>query len=217
MHEASHKPHMSRPILYSFRRCPYAMRARLALVSSGVTCELREIVLRDKAAALLEASPKGTVPVLLNGDQVIEESLEIMGWALAQNDPERLLDMPQLGHALVSRFDTDFKSALDRYKYPNRFEGADPLAARETALASLRALDAMMEGPWIFGAEPRLADIAILPFIRQFANVDRDWFDALEWSHLDQWLAHFLHSERFEAIMQKFPRWEPGDAPIAFP
>jgi len=121
---------MYKPILYSFRRCPYAMRARLAVSSAGIPCELREIVLRDKAPEFLAASPKGTVPVLVEGDRVIEESFDVMLWALRQNDPDGWLDMPDAGFELIARMDGPFKTALDRYKYATRYDGADPQAER---------------------------------------------------------------------------------------
>lgn len=194
------------------------MRARLALASSGTICELREIVLRDKAQAFLEASPKGTVPVLVLGDKVIEESLDIMHWALEQHDPEGLLEMPGAGHELIALFDTEFKTALDRYKYANRYDGADPLEHREKAARILWQLDKQIaENDWLYGTRAGLADIAILPFIRQFAHVDKGWFDGAGWTNLTRWLDAFLSSARFASIMAKYPRWEPGQAVVLFP
>ncbi|MGV6840110.1 MAG: glutathione S-transferase [Planktomarina sp.] len=205
------------PILYSFRRCPYAMRARLAIQSARITVELREIVLRDKAPAFLEASPKGTVPVLVHGDIVIEESLDVMRWALGQNDPEGWLDMPAAGHDWITRWDTEFKPHLDRTKYASRYPDADPSAARIAAHAHLADLEACMVGPFIFGAHATLADYAMLPFVRQFANVDRAVFDAQPWPKVHAWLAAFLESPAFATVMPKFSKWEDGDDPIIFP
>ncbi len=211
------------PTLYSFRRCPYAMRARLAVLASGVRCELREIVLRDKAPEFLGASPKGTVPVVVTPDgRVIEESLDVMHWALAQNDPEDWLGAgPSSGdemEALIAECDGPFKKALDRYKYATRYEGADPLAERAKAQTFLRKLDGRLAGqPYLTGSKISLADMAIVPFVRQFANVDRAWFDAQPWPHLIGWLEAFLASGRFEAIFKKYPKWQAGDAPTVFP
>ncbi len=201
---------MTRPILYSFRRCPYAMRARLALASACIPCELREILLRDKAPELLQASPKGTVPVLVTESAVIDESLDIMLWALKRNDPECWLDMPDSGHSLITRTDSEFKPNLDAYKYK------DDMAARSRATAFLQELDVQLS-PNLFGTGPKLADMAILTFVRQFAFVDKPWFDAQDWPNLSRWLQDFITSNRFAAIMQKHPIWQAGDAPTLFP
>ncbi|KIN63059.1 Glutathione S-transferase [Sulfitobacter noctilucicola] len=203
------------PVLYSFRRCPYAMRARLALDVSGVQVALREVVLRDKPQAFLEASPSGTVPCLIDGTTVIDESIDIMHWALQQNDPEGWLDMPQLGHDLIARFDGPFKSALDRTKYATRYPDEDPEEHRRMASTFLMDLNAQIHG-YIFG-KPTLVDYAILPFVRQFAFIDKDWFDAQDWIVLHTWLDGFLASDRFNRIMPKFAQWHPDDAPLMFP
>lgn len=211
------------PILYSFRRCPYAMRARLGLQSSRQTCELREIVLRDKPAEMLLASPKGTVPVLVfpNGD-VIEESLDIMLWALNKNDPENWLS-PQSGTLenmldLINRCEREFKGHLDRYKYAPRYEGADPIAHRTLAESYLNELNTMLtKSNFLFGAQRSLADMAIAPFIRQFANVDRTWFDQTDYPQLKTWLTEFLDSPRFKSILTKYPLWTAGDPVTYFP
>ena len=209
---------MTRPILYSFRRCPYAMRARLAIQSAGVECELREILLRDKAPEFLAASPKGTVPVVVDGDTVIEESLEIMQWALAQNDPEGWLDMPDLGWDLIAECDGPFKSALDRYKYGSRYPDADTSDERDKASRFIRKLDEMLEGhPRIFGENPTLADMATLTFVRQFAHVNLEWFNAQPWANTIGWLDEFKASERFLGIMAKHPKWVAGDPVTLFP
>ena len=203
------------PILYSFRRCPYAMRARLALTASGTPVHLREVVLRDKPAAFLEASPSATVPCLVTEDGPIDESLDIMKWALARNDPEGWLDMPAEGHDWITRADGPFKDALDRTKYATRYPDEDPEVQRAKASAFLRDLDTQLK-VWIFD-RPTLADYAILPFVRQFAFINRDRFDAQDWPRLRGWLDRFLASPRFEGIMQKYPQWQPGDAPVPFP
>jgi len=199
------------PILYSFRRCPYAMRARLALASAGITAELREILLRDKAPELIEASPKATVPVLLTPN-VVDESLDIMLWALGQNDPEGWLDMPSDGHTLITESDTRFKPALDAYKYKR--SNAD----RATAATFLHKLDHMLANqPYLFGQTATLADMAILTFVRQFAFVDKEWFDEQPWPNLSNLLENFIASARFTGIMQKYPKWQAGDPVTLFP
>lgn len=210
------------PILYSFRRCPYAMRARLAVLSSERTCELREIVLRDKAPEFIATSPKATVPVLVRGDgTVLEESLDIMFWALGVHDPENLLPGNKDADAmrdLVALSDGPFKQRLDRYKYSNRYEGVDGLQERDGARDFLTGLDARLRSSvWLFGDQPKYADFAILPFVRQFAFVDRPWFDAQPWPALHVWLQSFLASERFAAVMVKYPKWQVGHAETFFP
>jgi len=206
---------MMKPVLYSFRRCPYAMRARLALASAGLEVELREIVLRDKPAGFLQTSASGTVPCLVASDGVIDESLDVMVWALKQNDPEGWLTMPQEGFELIARSDGPFKTALDRTKYANRYPGVDPVEQRAIAGVFLSELDGSID-EWIFD-RPSLADFAILPFVRQFAFIDKDWFDAQPWPRLQGWLDRFLTSERFADIMLKYPQWHEGDPPLLFP
>ncbi|MBT8155452.1 glutathione S-transferase [Epibacterium ulvae] len=203
------------PILYSFRRCPYAMRARLGLASAQILVELREVVLRDKPAAFLAASPTGTVPCLQTEGAVIDESFDIMRWALGQSDPEGWLNMPAQGLAWIEEADGPFKRALDRTKYPTRYPGEGPEAHRAVAHAFLARLDAQIE-TWIFD-RPTLADFAILPFVRQFAFIDKTRFDAQDWPSLQGWLERFLTSDRFTAVMDKYPQWQDGDAPTAFP
>ncbi len=209
---------MSPPVLWTFRRCPYAMRARLAIASAGVAVELREILLRDKPDAFLVASPKGTVPVVQIGDKVIEESLDVMFWALNQNDPEDWLEMPGVGFDLIDEADGPFKQALDRTKYAVRFPDVDIEVERHKAGLFILKLDGMLsDKAWLFGDAPRLADMAVLPFVRQFAHVDLDWFTAQPWPHVTRWLEAFKASDRFRSIMTKYPQWHPGDAPTAFP
>lgn len=200
---------MPRPILYSFRRCPYAMRARLALQVSGIEFEHREIVLRDKPAHMLEVSPKGTVPVLLLPDStVLEESLDVMSWALGQNDPEGWL--ARKDNALVAANDGRFKQHLDRYKYPNRYEGADATEHRTTCEEHLRVLNERLAAqPYLSGEVRGFTDAAIMPFIRQFANTDREWFNAQPYPALQAWLAKWLASGIFEKVMVKHALWQP--------
>ena len=205
------------PVLYSFRRCPYAMRARMAVAVSGVLVELREVVLRDKPPEMLEASPKGTVPVLVLSDgRVLEESLDIMRWALSQGDPEGWL-----GHEdqnLISAFDGPFKQALDRYKYPHRYNLTDGTAYRDTALGHLATLNALLtDAPYLGGARSAFTDIALFPFVRQFAATDAAWFAALPLPALQSWLSALVGSELFAAIMTRYPQWKAGDAPVHFP
>lgn len=200
------------PILYSFRRCPYAMRARLALQVSGVEIEHREILLRDKPAHMLEISPKGTVPVVLLPDgTVLEESLDVMLWALEQNDPEGWL--ARKDDALVAANDGPFKHHLDRYKYATRYDGADPLEHRDACEAQLKVLDARLGSqPFLSGETRRFTDAAIMPFIRQFANTDREWFDARPYPALQAWLNGWLTSEIFAKVMAKHRLWEESPA-----
>ena len=207
---------MSRPILYSFRRCPYAMRTRLALASAQIPVEHREVQLRDKPAAMLAASPKGTVPVLITGDTVIDESYDIMLWALRQNDPEGWLDVPPQAHDLITLADGPFKTSLDSYKYASRTENPDPEKHRSDATRFLMTRHTMLTSqPYLYGPTPRLPDMAIAPFVRQFAHVDLDWFTAQPWPNLSQWLSDFKASERFVSIMVKHPVWTPDSAQVA--
>lgn len=208
----------SNPILYSFRRCPYAMRARLALQSSEQVVELREIILREKPAHMLEMSPKGTVPVMVMQDGVvIDESLDVMLYSLKQNDPEHLLDIENVSVeemlSLIEEFDGPFKTALDRYKYANRHEDVDIDDEREIASGHLATLEALLANgqAYLFADRISIADLAIFPFVRQFANVDKDWFEAQTWPHLIKALARFVNSDRFLSIMTKYPQWREGD------
>jgi len=190
------------PILYSFRRCPYAMRARLALRLGGQVVELREVELKNRPQALYEISPKGTVPVLqLVDGTVLEESLEVMKWALG------CITTPEMD-ALIQRCDQEFKHNLDRYKYSTRYEDADPEIHRAAASEFLNELERLLE-PNLFGEQLSLADLAILPFVRQFAFADRKWFDAQPWPQLIAWLDNFIHGELFLSIMDKNQPWQP--------
>jgi glutathione S-transferase len=204
------------PILYSFRRCPYAMRARLALAVSCTPHEVREVSLRSKPAAMLAASSKGTVPVLvLPGGDVIDESLDIMRWALTSCDPEGWLERDN--PALISANDGAFKHALDRYKYPKR-HAADPITHRERGLVFLRELEARLTGSTHLGGSVRgIADAAIVPFVRQFGAVDPDWFATQPLPQLRNWLQRHLGSNLFQSIMLRVPLWTAGDLPTLFP
>ncbi|MFC4292131.1 glutathione S-transferase [Sphingorhabdus arenilitoris] len=198
------------PILYSFRRCPYAMRARMALHISGTQLEHREILLRDKPDEMLATSPKGTVPVLVLPDgQILDESLDIMRWALAQNDPESWLK--SLDFQLITGNDGSFKQALDRYKYPSRYNLDDPAQERDKAIPFLEELNRhLTQHVFLLGDRRGFTDIALFPFIRQFANTDRAWFDAQPMAGLQKWLAWHLKSPLFDAIMAKHPLWKSG-------
>ena len=208
----------SMPILWSFRRCPYAMRARLAIASSGVQVGLREILLREKPDAFRATSPTATVPCLQLPDGVIDESFDIMRWALTLQDPEQWLDMPDDGYALIAQCDGPFKQALDRVKYASRYPDHDPGHARQQAMAFLADLNVRLVGQgFLMGAQRTLADMAILPFVRQFAAIDRDWFGAQGLDPLTRWLDDFLQSDRLSAIMTKYPPWQNGQDAVIFP
>lgn len=216
---------MTLPVLYSFRRCPYAMRARLAIQSAGLECRLREVVLRDKPQEMLDASPKGTVPVLvMQGGTVIDESLDVMLHALGENDPEGWLSPDEGSRAdmmdLIAACDGPFKHHLDRYKYANRYEdeGAVSEDHRKAGSAFLETLESRLSSrAQLFGERVSLADMAVMPFIRQFANTDRAWFDASPYPALKAWLSAHLASSRFKSIMPKFYQWKTGDEEPVFP
>ena len=194
------------PILYSFRRCPYAMRARMSIVRSNYLCEHREVILRDRPDHMMEISPKGTVPVLLLPDgTVIEESLEIMQHVLAW-------ELDAMEASWVDRNDNEFKFHLDRYKYPNRYDDVDSLAHRALAESYLDDLDDVIGG----GISTALND-ALFPFVRQFANHDRQWFDAQSWTNIHDWLAQNLDSSEFLLCMKTYPQWHAGDDVVQFP
>lgn len=211
------------PVLYSFRRCPYAMRARLAIAVSGVRCELREVLLRDKPQALLDASPKGTVPVLVDvNGAVVEQSLDIMLWALRQDDPAGWLAPSQGGIdamlALISECDGSFKGLLDRYKYPQRYNEPSGEPYRNEAALWLMQLNARLDAsPCLFGSKRSLADMAIAPFVRQFAHTDLEWFNSQPWPRLQAWLEAWLDDRLFEQVMVKYPRWLDGSRGELFP
>jgi glutathione S-transferase len=198
------------------------MRARFALLISGQCCELREVVLRDKPAELHAASAKATVPVLVLPDgTVLEQSLDIMLWALHQCDPQGWL-IPDQGSldemlALITQCDGDFKSHLDCYKYPERYENVDAETHRSAGAKFLTQLDHRLKAGYLFGQRPALADFAIAPFVRQFAQTDQSWFDAQPWPKLQAWLSAIIDTSMYARIMQKYPKWASGMAKVIFP
>ena len=208
------------PVLYTFRRCPYAMRARLALYASGVAIELREVKLRKKPESLLAASPKGSVPVLVLPDgNVIDESWEIMLWALHQHDRFGWLGengaYADEATPLVIENDTIFKHNLDRYKYPDRHPEQPQIHYRTQAEIFLLRLEVRLQAtPCLLGETMSIADASIFPFIRQFADVDKNWFAQAPYASLRRWLTNFLDSECYAAVMEKYPPWQPGDPPL---
>ncbi|MGE8188588.1 glutathione S-transferase [Pseudomonas sp. NPDC086278] len=195
--------------LYSFRRCPYAMRARMALRYSAVAVEIVEVSLKAKPAAMLALSGKGTVPVLSIDGRVIDESLEIMRWALAQNDPQDWLLNDDPGaqaqiNLLIEENDQVFKVHLNRYKYAERYPEQPMAVYRAEGERFLRTLEGLLEGrEYLLAGHPSLADVALMPFIRQFAHVDREWFAQTPYVRLQAWLQRFIASELFTSIMQK--------------
>jgi glutathione S-transferase len=197
-------------ILYSYRRCPYAMRARMALKYASIEVEIREISLRDKPASMLQISPKGTVPVLKLGDLVIEQSVEIMHWALEQSDPDGWLSVDQqLANAWLNTNDGPFKKLLDQYKYPNRHPELNPQEVLDSAVALM--LDpmetALSKQAFLMGEHLSWIDVAIFPFIRQFSMVNLEQFEALPLPKLKHWLAKRLESKLFQSVMHKYPVW----------
>ncbi len=214
------------PILYSFRRCPYAMRARLALRVSGVAYEHREVALKAKPAPMLAASPKGTVPVLcLPSGEVLDESVDIMHWALQHNDPKGWLPSSPEAQALVDGSialnDGEFKAHLDRYKYPQRFGLENGLQHRALGAKVLMQWALMLEvnhqthsqvQAYLAGPQWGLLDACVAPFVRQFARTDRQWFDAQPWTLLSQWLTAFENSEAFVDVMAKHALWAAPEA-----
>lgn len=191
--------------LYSFRRCPYAMRARMALRYSGVPVEIVEVSLKAKPAEMLAISPKGTVPVLDADGRVIDESLEIMRWALAQNDPQGwLLDGDSRIAELIEANDQGFKVDLNRYKYSERYPEQPMEVYRAQGAVFLQRLEGLLQDrDYLLADHPSLADIALLPFVRQFAHVDREWFAQTPYPRLQAWLHNFLESNLFTSIMKK--------------
>ena len=207
--------HPTLPLLYSFRRCPYAMRARMALLQAGVVFDVQEVVLRDKPAALLALSPKGTVPVLhLPDGTVVDESWQIMGWAFAQHDPQRWWVRAQAPErlALLAAHDGAFKHHLDRYKYPERYRAEpgppDTAATRDhhraQAAALLQRLEVHLQAAAFLGGDtPCATDVAVFPFVRQFAAVEPAWFDQQPWPALQAWRAHWQASALWAACMAR--------------
>ena len=192
----------------------------MAIQYSGATCELREVVLKDKPASMLQASPKGTVPVLLDCGKVIDESIDIMAWALSKSDPDSWLDHA-LDHEVIERNDGEFKSALDRYKYFDRYPEQPQSWYFEQALLFLNDLEVMLvkaqasnDNYFLASSKMTALDVAVFPFVRQFAFVNKPHFDALNLPRLQSWLAFFLRSETFTGVMTKYTAWKPGQEEV---
>ncbi len=212
-------PHMNPlPILYSFRRCPYAMRARLGIYYSGIEVELREVVLRDKPASMIGYSPKGTVPVLIQTDgTVIDESIDIVRWALDVSDPHKMVttfsedQLPAI-NSLIDENDSEFKGWLDRYKYADRHPDFPVSYYREKGELFVKKLETLLQqSNYLFSSSISIADIAIAPFIRQFAHVDKTWFDNSGYPEVRTWLTAIIESVAFKHIFKKYPQWKSGD------
>lgn len=206
--------------LYSFRRCPYAMRARLAIAYSLQSVQLREIILKEKPPAMLLLSPKATVPVLQTSDgEVLDESLDIMAWAISQNDPDNWLagNLHEM-LALIDENDFEFKYWLDRYKYADRFPENTENYYRAQCEDFLTQLEQRLSiSRYLFSAQISLADIAIFPFIRQFASVDNQWFQQSPYPQLQKWLSELINSQLFLSIMKKYPTWLSSNKAYTFP
>ncbi len=211
------------PVLYSFRRCPYAIRARLALRYAGVSVGLREVVLKDKPTEMVDGSPKATVPVLVLDEgsvqqEIIDESFDIMLWALAQNDPDAWLDVDaELLRQLIDANDKQFKPWLDRYKYPNHYDDLQAGEPRDRCEEFLHSLEQRLQThAYLCGDRVSLVDMSIYPFVRQFVSVDREWFNTRPYVELRRWLQVFLDSPLFASVMDKYPQWQTGDADVPF-
>jgi glutathione S-transferase len=211
------------PVFWSFRRCPYAMRARLAIAASGEKVELREIMLRFKPEAFRAVSAKATVPVLeLGSGQVIDQSRDIMFWALQRNDPQNWLDIwyrdPNEVNSFIDRLDGSFKHNLDRYKYASRYNADQALTHRFAGAEFLFELDFQLkQESFLSGKDAGILDFASLPFVRQFRIADPDWFDQQHWPYLHKWLSAFLTSRTFAEVMIKYTPWQEGAEPVFFP
>ena len=213
---------MSCPILYSFIRCPYAMRARMAIKLCDIKCEIREVRLSNKPDHMIKQSPKGTVPVLVLKNKVIDESNEIIDWALSKNNVfEGNLDQQNIDitNDLIKLFDSKFKYNLDRYKYSSRYESVDKEKHKIACLEILIYLESLMSGnKWILGSEINKLDISILPFIRQFRIADVEWFDSQnKIKNIKNIILNFLDSELFKDVMNKYDVWEENTKPVFFP
>lgn len=202
----------NKPILYSYRRCPYAMRARMALAYAGIPVEIREISLKEKPPSMVAISPKATVPVMQYGNLVLEQSLDIMRWALSQHDPDGwLTDENNIAvNTLIEVNDGSFKKILDQYKYPSRFPEVNPVNLLTSALNQhLRPLNNQLKKTeFLLGAKLSMADVAIFPFIRQFHMVDETLFSLYQLEDLKKWLNDCIESDLFLSIMQKHPVWQ---------
>lgn len=204
----------SLPVLYSLRNCPYAMRARIAIFKSKQTVALRDIVLSNKPTEMIAASPKATVPVLVLADgSVVEESLSVMLWALNESDPNDLLHSEleqQLSSMLelINSFDNDFKEALEQYKCAKRYRETNVIECRAHCEQFIQLLEVRLnEHAFLMSNKESLADIALLPFIRQFARVERQWYLQSPYPKVRQWLNNYLQSPMFTKVMAKYPLW----------
>jgi glutathione S-transferase len=208
------------PTLYSFRRCPYAIRGRMALKQAGVICELREVLLRDKPEAMISLSPKGTVPILqLSDETVLDESLDIMRWALDIRDPDNWLDNNIELTSLLCELEQKFKGALDSYKYFVNYPKHPQIYYREQGEIFLVMLEERLaenHGRGLYDGRTTFADIAVFPFVRQFAFVDKAWFDQTSYNYLKRWLTRHLESELFLSVMHKYFPWKQGDEVLFF-
>jgi len=207
---------MTLPILYSFRRCPYAIRARMVLLHSKIQCEIREVKLSNKPKEMLEISPKGTVPVLLLGDGgVIDESLDVMLWAIEHSDPKNLLDPgKEKVVELIKINDGEFKYAVDRYKYSSFYPEKSMIEYRKMGGFFLKKIESYLEEhKFILGGKVSLADLAIFPFIRQFCRVDIDWFNFSPFKKTKEWILTFEKSKNFTKAMKKMKPWTTDGEP----
>ena len=210
------------PILYSFRRCPYAMRARMAIYQANIKCEYREVLLKDKPASMISLSSKGTVPVLLTPDDlIIDQSLDVMLWALHQDDPDDWLNEDgSLGQSLVERNDNEFKYYLDRYKYHVGYPEYSQEYYRDKTRDYLDQLEKCLndnQGAALTADHMSFSDVSIFPFIRQFANVDLDWFKSSSYQLLNCWYNKIEQSDLFKDCMKKHKQWSPEQSPVYFP
>jgi len=218
-------PDKAKPaILYSFRRCPYAIRARMALSYSQLSVELREVDLRDKPAELINISPKATVPVLIeNGSHIIDESLDIMRWSLSLSDPDAWLHKNNeqfnlIQFELITENDQGFKPLLDHYKYADRFPEHTQQTYRDRTMPFLDKLEQRLQNQsYLMDENMRLVDVALFPFIRQYAFVDKDWFDHSPFPNLRAWLNVLLNHPLFRRVMDKQPVWTPKNKPSYLP
>ena len=196
------------PILFSYRRCPYAMRARMALKLAEIPVEIREISLRNKPQEMIALSPKGTVPVLLLPDRVIDESLDIIDWVVKQGALEAALILSPSAYDLLSENDGAFKRALDAYKYPEKNNNKTQHAHRADGEVFLQKLESLLQrNAFLYGAQASLADIAIFPFVRQFAAVDAIWWEGAPYPKCRAWLKSWVESDLFASVMEKQPTY----------
>jgi glutathione S-transferase len=214
---------MSVPILYSLQHCPFAMRARMALLMAKQEVLLRAVVTKDKPREMLKISPKGTVPILILGDgTIIDESLNIMTWALKQNDPKDLLfqNQPEIYPkmlSLISVCDNEFRISLSAYKYGSRYHQPNEVELRRACELFIKQTEVLLQNnDYIFGNKLSLADLAILPNIRQFVNVDKKWFRHANYPCLTKWLENLMQSPLFTKAMRKYPLWNENHEEFLF-